>query len=118
MHGPDFAGVDSRDKAEEMFRCGQLEKLLLLPIAFGGQDVPENVVYIPSDIAGLKRGIDDNVIAPLVAEGKFTRYQAFPEYHGDSFIPVAIHIEASEPGAFSTRIAVWGDALGVGPDAG
>ena len=39
--------------------------------------------------AAIKSGIDNNVIAPLVAEGKITQYEASPEYQGSSFIPIA-----------------------------
>jgi hypothetical protein len=109
--GPDFSTVDSRERAEQLARDGQLERVFLLPPRFGGQDVPENVVYVPVGMAGVKAGIDDNVIAPLAANGTVTRYVATPEYTGRSFIPVAITIVASEPGSFTTTMNLWGPAL-------
>ncbi|WP_255209052.1 hypothetical protein [Paraburkholderia youngii] len=42
--------------------------------------------------------MDRNIVAPLVQSGKVTRYKATPEYQGTSFIPIAIKVEASEPG--------------------
>ena len=115
--GPDFSGVDSREKAEALFRRGDLEKLFLMPLEFGGHDHPVNTVYVPVGIAEIKADIDSNVIGPLAAEGKVTTYTAKPEYQGKSVIPVAIEIAASDPGDFSMRIAVWGEALAREPDA-
>jgi len=112
--GPDFSAIDSRAKAEELFRRGDLEKLYLMPLEFGGADIPENTLYVPVGIAGIKAGIDNNIVAPLVEEGKITSYTATPEYQGKSFIPIAIRIVASDPGQFSSTINVWGEALARG----
>lgn len=109
--GPDFSAIDSQAKAEELFRRGELEKLFLMPLEFGGQDIPLNTLYVPVGVADIKAGIDNNVIGPLAAEGKITKYTATPEYQGRSFIPIAIKIVASDPGAFSTSINIWGEAL-------
>jgi hypothetical protein len=109
--GPDFSGIDSQAKAMELFRKGVLEKLFLLPLEFGGQDIPQNVLYVPLGVAGVKSRIDNNVIGPLVSEGKITQYKAEPEYQGNSFIPIALKITAWNPGEFSTTINIWGDAL-------
>ena len=117
MHGPDFSTVDSREKAEQLAAQGRLEKLFLLPPEFGGLDVAENVVYVPAGTADIKRGIDANGIAPLVAEGQITRYATEPEYAGDSFVPIALTIVASEPGSFTTTINLWGEALDRSPES-
>ncbi|MFO0826164.1 MAG: hypothetical protein U0792_24115 [Gemmataceae bacterium] len=112
--GPDFSGIDSREKAEELFRRGDLEKLFLMPLEFGGQDIPVNTLYVPVGLAAVKAGIDNGVIGPLAAEGRITKYTATPEYQGNSFIPIAIKIVASDPGEFSTTINIWGKALARG----
>jgi hypothetical protein len=110
--GPDFSKVTSRERAEELVRAGQMEPPLLLPPMFGGRaDIPENVVYVPVGFVEVKRGIDENIVAPLARDGQVSRYAAEPRYSGDSFIPVEITIAASDPGSFTTRIAIWGDAL-------
>jgi hypothetical protein len=109
--GPDFSAVDSLAKAASLVRSGDLEKIFLLPLQFGGADIPENILYVPVGTAGVKARIDDNIIAPLVSEGKFSRYEATPEYQGRSFVPIAIKITASAPGKFTTTINIWGDAL-------
>jgi hypothetical protein len=112
MQGPDFSHVSSVQKAEELVRSGELERVLLLPAEFGGTEVPQNVTYVPAGIRAIKENIDRNIIGPLVSAGTITRYRASPEYQGDSFIPIAIKIAASQPGAFSTVINIWGEALG------
>jgi hypothetical protein len=109
--GPDFSHVDSQAKAEAMFRKGKLEKLFLLPLQFGGQDIPDNVLYVPLGVAAVKEGMDVNVIAGLVDQGTVSQYKAEPEYQGDSFVPIAIKITAWEPGEFTTTINIWGEAL-------
>lgn len=110
-HGPDFSAVDSLAKAIELFERGELEKLYLRPTVFGGTDNPLNTIYVPIGVADIKAGIDTNVIAPLVTEGRITRYTASPEYQGKSFIPIAIKIVAPDPGEFTTTINIWGEAL-------
>ena len=110
-NGPDFSAIDSLARAEELFRRGELEKLFLMPLEFGGEDIPPNTVYVPVGVAAIKHGIDNNVIAPLVQEGKVTSYRAAPQYQGTSFIPNAIQIVASDPGEFRTTIKIWGEAL-------
>jgi hypothetical protein len=109
--GPDFSAVDSLAKAEALWREGLLERLFLMPPEFGGPDVPKNVVYVPIGLAAVKANIDINIIKPMVAEGKATRYTAVPRYQGNSFIPIAIDVTATDPGHFSGTIAVWGEAL-------
>jgi hypothetical protein len=109
--GPDFSHLDSQVKVEAAFQRGDLEKLFLLPLEFGGQDGSENVLYVPIGVADVKHGIDVNVIGPLVNEGKITQYKAEPEYQGDSFVPCALKITAWDPADFSTTINIWGDAL-------
>src|SRR4030095_16924420 len=109
--GPDFSQIDSQAKAEQLFQSGTLEKLFLMPLAFGGEDVPGNVLYVPLGATDIKCGIDTNIIGPLAEEGKISKYKAEPEYQGDSFIPIAIKITAWDPGQFTTTINIWGDAL-------
>jgi hypothetical protein len=109
--GPDFSDVDSPKKAAAMYRKGKLEKLYLIPLEFGGPDSENNVVYVPLGLTDVKRGIDVNVIGPLVEAGKVSQYKAEPEYEGESFVPIAIKITASEPGEFITTINIWGEAL-------
>jgi hypothetical protein len=116
-NGPDFSSIDSLAKAEELFRRGDLEKMFLMPLEFGGEDHPLNTVYVPVGLAAVKASVDNNVIGPLAAAGKITKYTASPEYQGKSFIPIAVNIVASDPGEFIHTINIWGEALGREQDA-
>lgn len=110
-NGPDFSEIDSQTKAMLLFQRGDLEKLFLMPLEFGGVDSPLNTLYVPVGVAAIKAGIDNNIIRPLAEEGKISHYQAKPEYHGKSIVPIAITIVASNPGEFTTTIKIWGEAL-------
>jgi hypothetical protein len=109
--GPDYRHVDSRGKAEDLWRRGELRKLLLLPVEFGGQDFPPNVVYVPPLVVELKTRIDLNTIISLAQKGQVSRYAATPEYEGKSFIPSLIRITATDPGRFEATVAIWGKAV-------
>jgi hypothetical protein len=109
--GPDYSEIDSAEKADILYQRGELKKILLLPAEFGGQPIPPNVVYLPPFAAEQKAKIDLNVIKPLIASGKASRYRATPEYQGRSFIPIKLTITATEPGSFTASVAVWGGAL-------
>ena len=113
-HGPDFSAVDSRAKAEDLWRRGDLHKLLLMPPEFGGEDVPPNVVYVPAFVVELKHHLDTNTIGQLVKQQKVRRYSAEPQYEGTSFVPCAIKITASDPAHFTTVLRIWGNALASG----
>jgi hypothetical protein len=116
-NGPDFSAIDSPAKALELFERGDMEKLFLMPLEFGGEDTAINTLYVPIGLAGIKWGIDNNVIGTLAAEGKITRYKAMAEYQGKSVIPISIKIVASDRGEFTTTINIWGEALGRDRDA-
>lgn len=109
--GPDFSAVDSLEKAEELFRKGELHKLLLLPAEFGGQDVPENVVYVPEIAIQMKAQVDFDIIGPMIEQGTVRRYQAVPEYEGNSFVPSSIKVVAYDPGRFEASLDIWGKAV-------
>ncbi|HEX9052301.1 MAG TPA: hypothetical protein VF841_17370 [Anaeromyxobacter sp.] len=109
--GPDFSQVDSLAKALQLAGEGTLEKMYLMPMEFGGADIPQNVVYVPVGMAAEKARIDFDVVRPLIRQGKVTEYTATPEYQGRSFIPIAVRIVASSPGQFSATLNLWGVAL-------
>ncbi len=109
--GPDYSSVDSMTEARRLVDEGELVPMLLLPEEFGGEAIAENTVYVPGFVADLKHRTDHNVVFPLAANGKVTRYSAQPEYEGNSVVPVAIQIAATEPANFVQDIAIWGVAL-------
>ena len=69
-NGPDFSGIKSRAKAEACVQRGELERLFLLPVEFGGTEDSRNIVYVPVGFSAIKSDIDNNIIRPLVEEGR------------------------------------------------
>lgn len=109
--GPDYRHVDSREKAQALFKRGELEEIPLLPMMFGGQDIPANRVYVPAFAAAMAMRLATSTIAGLAKRGQVTRYQATPTYEGSSFVPTSLRIVAHDPGRFEATIAIWGPAL-------
>ncbi len=109
--GPDFSKVDSAAKAAALAERGELVPLQLLPAMFGGEAIAVNIVYVPEFVVDIKRGIDENTVAPLGQDGKITRYAASPKYQGRSVVPISIQVRAHDPADFQAEIRIWGDAL-------
>ncbi len=106
VNAPDFSSIDSVEKAVALMQQGQLEKLYLHPVEWGGADIPQNVTYVPVGLAEAKAQIDRTIIEA----GTGFQYRVTPEYKGRSFIPSRINIHASHPeraGEFNCTIEVW-----------
>ncbi len=113
-NGPDYAWIDSPARAEEAVRRGEVEKLFMVPLEFGGAEIPENTLYVPPWVGDVKAGLDNNVIRPLAEEGVSVQYSVVPEYEGRSLVPIALTTRWARPGdARSSRqvINIWGAAL-------
>ncbi len=105
----DYSHVDSRDKAEELAKKGELFKILLFPAEFGGQDVPPITVYVPAGIPEIKDQITQTLIR-YVQDGLIDNMAVNPEYKGNSFVPSKIVMETShsgKPGQFNPTIEIW-----------
>ena len=105
----DFSHVTSRAIAERLFEAGELERILLFPLEFGGEDIPPNVLYVPLGLADVKTQVD-SMVARLVEDGNATNYAAEPEYKGASHIPCRLRIRAWVPGrqgSFESVIEMW-----------
>jgi len=105
----DYSHVDSAEKAKALVQAGQLEPLYLFPLEFGGQPIPQNTLYVPLGFAAIKQRLD-GTIQKMVADGNISKYEARPEYKGNSFIPSKIKIMAShheKQGAFNPTIEIW-----------
>lgn len=103
---PDFSTIDSNEKAIALFKENKLAKLHLMPLGFGGGDVPQNTMYAPEVAVVLKRRCDA-MIGQLLKEGKNLRYSAQPAYKGNSFIPSAIQIQVTGDVDFTETIEIW-----------
>lgn len=86
--------VHSREAAVQAYQAGELEKLYLFPIEWGGVDTEVNVVYVPSQVAAEKQAFDAEV-ARLAQQEKINGYEARPEYDDESCIPSRIVVKAS-----------------------
>jgi hypothetical protein len=104
--GPDYRHIDTREKAEKLCARGELQKLLLLPVEFGGEDIAPNVIYVPPFAAELKTRLDLNTILPLAREGQVSTYTATPEYEGKSVVPTLVRVAASDPGHIEGTVSI------------
>ncbi|HEY5744425.1 MAG TPA: hypothetical protein VIS99_18005 [Terrimicrobiaceae bacterium] len=109
--GPDYSGLTSLEKVKTLEEQGELVQLLLLPVEFGGSDVINNIVYVPSFVLWEKMRIDQEIIVPLIKSGNVSQYSARPIYDGKSIIPSKLIITATEPGKFKAEIEIWGSAI-------
>ena len=104
--GSDFSAIDSNEKAIEFYKQQQLEKLYLMPLKFGGEDIHLNVVYVPEFVKTFKEKFDF-MIEGFLIEGKELNYSATPEYKGKSFIPSKLIIEVSGDVNLNETINIW-----------
>lgn len=107
--GMNFSHVDSREKAMALVQEGKLFKILLFPSEFGGEDIPQNSVYVPAGIPEIKDQITGTLIR-FVEQGFIDTMQVNPEYKGNSFVPSKIKIRTShsgKEGEFNPTIEIW-----------
>jgi len=102
----DFSQIDSNDKAIQLFKKGKLTEVHLMPLEFGGQDLPMNILYAPKFAKTAKHEFD-KMIETFLIDGKKLSYSAEPEYKGKSFIPSKLHISVTGDLEFSETINIW-----------
>jgi len=105
---PDFTGIDSHEKVEELVRKGLLVPLYCMPLRFGGAESAENRVYAPAAVVALKDRFDDRV-EELLVKGEVNGYSCEPQYRDKSFVPCAVKVAARKDGAdrFTETIHIW-----------
>jgi hypothetical protein len=104
----EFSSVVSLKDAEDACRRGHLTKAFLLPSELGGQDRPDNVVYIPSHISEMKNSSTAELLSAI--RGGMSDVAIVPEYRGMSFVPAKITITAAIPGmppGYKLEIGIW-----------
>ena len=106
-----FAAIDSLGKAHMMMEKGMLEPVYLKAIRFGGEEVPDNRVYVPIGIGKVKEKHDDEV-AKLMEETPDLFYGCLPKYRGMSRVPYELVITATTPEPekkvlYSETISIW-----------
>ena len=105
-NGPDYSKIDNNQKAVDLFNTGQLVKIYLMPIAFGGMEMPMNTLFVPEFVQEFKKRFD-NTIEELLIQGKKISYSAEPEYKGKSFIPSKLIINVTGESEFKEIITIW-----------
>jgi hypothetical protein len=104
----DFSYIISLKAAEDAAREGCLLKILLFPKELGGQDRPENQVYIPTCVWEIKRNSTEELIS-AVRQG-MNDVAIVPEYCGMSLVPTKITITAAfsgMPPGYTLEIGIW-----------
>ena len=103
-----FSSIASLEDAQDACQSGILTKMLLLPIEFGGEDIPENLVYVPPGVSKrMKESVD--FLMDSVRSG-LSEIEVRPEYRGLSFVPIKIRLTARCPGSALQKeleIPIW-----------
>ena len=101
----DFSEIDNIEKAINLYEKGSLTKMYLLPLEFGGEDNPVNILYVPKVVQELKERFD-KMIEEMLIEGKSLSYSSEPEYKGNSFIPSKINVGVTGDSNISKTITI------------
>jgi hypothetical protein len=106
---PDFSSVGSVESAAALAAQGKLVRVLLFPAEFGGDDIPQNAVYITPEAAAA-RELALGTISRMIEKGLLDRMEVSPVYKGKSFVPASLVFKAwhsSKEGRFEPTIEVW-----------
>jgi hypothetical protein len=106
---PDFTNYQTLASVRALAADGILVKLLLFPAAFGGEDVPKNVVYVTMEAAAAHAAII-KTLRRMAGEGLVDQLEVKPEWKGASFVPSVIRFHGShsaKSGSFDPEIVVW-----------
>ena len=104
--GPDYSAVDSLAKAVDLYNKKQLGKIFCMPLEFGGEDAPQNTIYVPAHVVVFKTRFDA-MVEKLLREGKKIGYSVNPEYKGTSFIPSKVIITVNGEVSMTESIEAW-----------
>lgn len=106
QQAPDYSQIDSNEKAQQLYTRRELVKLHLMPLDWGGEDAPLNIIYVPAFVLEEKARID-GIIEELLAAGHNLSYSASPEYKGKSFIASKLVIKVSGDREMEAAIEIW-----------
>jgi len=106
---PDFSAITSLEDAKLHAKQGTLAPIYLMPLEFGGPDIPQNIVYVPAAVTDVYNQLIGTV-RRFAEDGLITNMQVNPGYKGDSFVPSTLSITTShddKPGSFNPTIEIW-----------
>jgi hypothetical protein len=104
-NGPDFSDINSIEKAIDLYKKGSLTKIYMMPLEFGGEDSPENTLYVPEFVKDFKNRFD-NMVGDLLEEGKQLGFETIPEYKGKSFVPSKLILMVTGDSEFTETIHI------------
>ncbi|MDJ0646394.1 MAG: hypothetical protein QNJ57_10470 [Flavobacteriaceae bacterium] len=105
-NGRNFSDIDSVEKVIELFEKGELSKIYMMPLEFGGEDSPENTLYVPEFVQKFKNQFD-KLVENLLLDGKKLSFEATPEYKGRSFVPSKLKLVVTGDSEFTETINIW-----------
>ncbi|WP_340062972.1 hypothetical protein [Ascidiimonas aurantiaca] len=105
-NGPDFSDIDSIEKVIELYEKGELFKIYMMPLEFGGGDSAENTLYVPEFVQKFKKQYD-KIVEDLLLDGKKLSFEATPEYKGRSFVPSKLKLVVTGDSEFTETIHIW-----------
>lgn len=103
---PDFSKITTISKAVDLSKKGQLVKVHLIALEFGGEDSERNILYVP-EFAQIIKHRFDKMIEELLIDGKKLGYSAEPEYKGNSVIPSKLKMTVTGESEFKETINIW-----------
>ncbi|WP_040951448.1 hypothetical protein [Gorillibacterium massiliense] len=103
---PDFSTIESIDSAIGQYKNGNLAKMYLFPLEFGGVDDASNVLYAPHFAVDMKQSFD-RIVMKLLEDGFKIKYSGTPNYKGNSFVPSSLVLKVSGDRTFEEIINIW-----------
>ena len=103
---PDFSRITTKSKAVDLYKKGELVKVHLMTLEFGGEDSERNILYVPEFAQNFKHRFD-KMIEELLIDGKKLGYSAEPEYKGKSVVPSKLKISVTGESEFKETINIW-----------
>ncbi|WP_374132345.1 hypothetical protein [Sphingomonas sp. 28-62-20] len=106
---PDYSQVTSLAAARALAAEGKLVKILLFPAELGGEDIPENVAYIPP-YAAEARQLVIGTLRRFMADELIDKLEVVPEYRGESFVPTKLVMHAThskKKGSLHPTVEIW-----------
>ncbi len=104
--GLDFSHIKTQEEAKALCEQNVLVPLYMIPLAFGGEDSCNNILYVPAQTVQWKNRCDA-VAEKMLQKEPSLRYVCTPEYKQKSFVPSALHIHVSGKTRFSQKIQIW-----------
>lgn len=102
-----YANLTS-EQYKQMKENGELQPIYLIDTRFGGPNDPGNILYVPANIVGIKKQIDDELQSYLEQGMSVTAFNCIPTYKGKCSIPSKIMISANVNGNnFIRNIDIW-----------